>query len=625
MNKYINKIFLTSVITLAGMLGATSCTDYLDKSPYSDIEENDPYKNFKNFQGFTEELYNCIPVVSNSEYHTSFNFGEEDYWEPQELRLFARNIDYGDFWGWTTCYYSYPSSIRGGKANSQECSDKGNLWKLCWYGIRKANIGIANLGNLVSATEEERNLIEGQLYFFRGWFHFMLMQFWGGLPYIDEVIASDAEFRMGRLNYQQTADKAAADFRHAASLLPVDWDKTTAGKLTLGNNNQRINKIMALGYLGKNLLYAGSPLMNQESTGNATYNKEYCRQAAEAFAEALKLCDERYELASFDEYESLFYTHKQNNKINGLKEAIFQENLVEVSSRFRWNQIMDYRPKCLITSGIKVYPTANYVDYFGMKNGLPLDDIDSGFDKTYPWKDRDPRFYKDIVVDGTKCALNTKGNLAEDVQYASLYTGGTYRTYKDPEGIRSGYMMTKFCPLLINDWDGYLSGNIMVLSLMRLADVYLMYAEAVAMANDDIYAKVAGYDLTALEAVNKIRQRAGVDPIADKYLVNVDLFMGELQRERAVELAFEGHRFNDLRRWMLFLQYPYNVKLAVEFDRDMSVSDEDRYADPINNGKVQNWRYSTLIERKLSQKHYWLPFKRDDVNIYPEFKQNPGW
>lgn len=73
MNKYINKIFLTSVITLAGMLGATSCTDYLDKSPYSDIEENDPYKNFKNFQGFTEELYNCIPVVSNSEYHTSFN------------------------------------------------------------------------------------------------------------------------------------------------------------------------------------------------------------------------------------------------------------------------------------------------------------------------------------------------------------------------------------------------------------------------------------------------------------------------------------------------------------------------------------------------------------------------
>ena len=215
MNKYINKIFLTSVITLAGMLGATSCTDYLDKSPYSDIEENDPYKNFKNFQGFTEELYNCIPVVSNSEYHTSFNFGEEDYWEPQELRLFARNIDYGDFWGWTTCYYSYPSSIRGGKANSQERSDKGNLWKLCWYGIRKANIGIANLGNLVSATEEERNLIEGQLYFFRGWFHFMLMEWWGGMPYVDQVLPPDVAPALSRLTWQECAEKCVADFDHA--------------------------------------------------------------------------------------------------------------------------------------------------------------------------------------------------------------------------------------------------------------------------------------------------------------------------------------------------------------------------------------------------------------------------
>ena len=79
-----------------------------------------------------------------------------------------------------------------------------------------------------------------------------------------EPITSKDVYKRQRLNYQQTADKAAADFRHAASLLPVDWDKTTAGKLTLGNNNQRINKIMALGYLGKNLLYAGSPLMNQD-------------------------------------------------------------------------------------------------------------------------------------------------------------------------------------------------------------------------------------------------------------------------------------------------------------------------------------------------------------------------
>lgn len=69
MNKYINKIFLTSVITLAGMLGATSCTDYLDKSPYSDIEENDPYKNFKNFRDLPRNsitvylLYQTVSII----------------------------------------------------------------------------------------------------------------------------------------------------------------------------------------------------------------------------------------------------------------------------------------------------------------------------------------------------------------------------------------------------------------------------------------------------------------------------------------------------------------------------------------------------------------------------------
>ena len=110
MNKYINKIFLTSAFAVVGLLGTTSCTDYLDKSPESDYQANDPYKNFMNFQGFTEELYNCIPVVSNSEYHTCFNYGEDVYWEPQEVRLQTRNVDNGDFWGWTTAYYGYPRS-----------------------------------------------------------------------------------------------------------------------------------------------------------------------------------------------------------------------------------------------------------------------------------------------------------------------------------------------------------------------------------------------------------------------------------------------------------------------------------------------------------------------------------
>ena len=86
---------MMSAIAMAGIMGMTSCTDYLNKAPESDYQDNDPYKNFMNFQGFTEELYNCIPVVSNNKDagHTCFNYGEDEYWEPQEMRMQARSVD----------------------------------------------------------------------------------------------------------------------------------------------------------------------------------------------------------------------------------------------------------------------------------------------------------------------------------------------------------------------------------------------------------------------------------------------------------------------------------------------------------------------------------------------------
>jgi hypothetical protein len=622
-----------SVVLLPGILGLVSCEDYLDKSPQSEISSTEAYKNFKNFQGFTEELYNCIPLVSSSDYHNNWNFGEDEYWESSETRLLAYAIDQGDYWGWNTKAYSWFKTVGDGDYTySQTRSDKGKLWGLSWYGIRKANIGIANLDKLTDATDEEKNLIAGQLYFFRGWFHFMLMQYWGGLPYIDEVLPSAGVVqRLPRLNYQASADKVAADFQKAADLLPEDWDNTKVGESTSGNNNLRINKIMALAYLGKNLLWAGSPLMNDESTGSKSYNTDYCKKAADAFAQSLQLCEStgRYKLADFANYSEIFYTYNQSGKIPGLKESIFMENLAESGNRWRWNQVNDYRPMAINASGIKVNPTANYVDYYGMKNGLPIadpvnTDTESGYDPEYPWKDRDPRFYNDIIFDGIKCALNSNGALAENKQYASLYTGGLYRTSNGTKAVLTGYMNSKFTSKLMNDYDGYKDNNVFVLSFMRLADVYLMYAEATVLGYGSPDSKAGSYGLSAADAVNKIRDRAGVGHVANKFLDNTESFLSEVRRERAVELAFEGHRFVDLRRWMLLLEKPYTLKKAIEFDRAGDVSSTELQANP-ENGHVLNFRETVLLERQLGVKHYWFPFLKSDVNMYKEFKQNPGW
>ena len=126
--------------------------------------------------------------------------------------------------------------------------------------------------------------------------------------------------------------------------------------------------------------------------------------------------------------------------------------------------------------------------------------------------------------------------------------------------------------------------------------------------------------LTALDAVNKIRERAGVADVAAKFTGNKDKFMDEVRRERAVELAFEGHRFNDLRRWLLLDKAPYNIKTSQEFVRAGKF-------DPKNpqNTEVSGFKEKTILTRHFTSKHWWMPLKKKDTSIYPEMFQNPGW
>ena len=605
MKQYIKLLLQGTALLL--MVSLVSCEEYLDKSPDSEVSPTDAFINFTNFQGFVEELYSAVPDITTATWACDWNLGDEVLQKEGAVWLNA-SFDKGDYWSWTNSRWI--SYLDGDKVITGSGDREKALWPNAWYAIRKANLGLENLENLENATQEEKEIIEGQLLFFRAWYHFELMSYWGGLPYVDRVLSSVEQLDLPRLSWHECAEKVGSDFEKAAELLPVDWDNTATGQLTEGKNQNRITKITALAYAGKTYLYAGSPLMNFESTGSKAFNSDYCKKSADIFGKLLKYVDSGetwIKLVDFDDYSSLFYSDGRQT-IPGYPEAIFGCGVEST-----WFSGCAWGPSSLWSepniSGGAVSPNARYVENYGMANGLPIDDPNSGFNPNDPWTGRDPRFYHDIVIDGDQVIKGSAPADKEQYRYARLYNGGASR--KNSDSGRTGYLLRKIVPMTANDVDGF-SNNYMHLSYMRLADVYLMYAEAVLQGYGSATSTASGYNLTAEAAFNKIRTRSGASALSSSY-TSKDKFMDEIVRERAMELGFEGDfRFHDLRRWMLAEKKKYKEKTAIDFDRG-----ED--------GKPINISERVIITRVFDQKHYWLPLKISDVTLYPSFGQNPGW
>lgn len=663
--KHINNIIGIAALSLA--LGLTSCTDYLDKTPDSDVNPETAFKNFTNFQGFVEEIYNCIPNKESCYWCTSFNWGEDEIMNTGggDTHITA-HFDLGDYRHW------YDEQDKGGQqswlnrpGSNPTSTDKfaHSLNGHAWYCVRKANLGLQNLDKMTDATKEEKDFIKGQLLFFRAWWHHQQMEWWGGIPYIDRVLAADEEFNLPRLSFRECAQKCAEDYRAAADLLPDNWDNSTIGKKTLGKNDLRITKVCALGYLGKVLLWAASPLnvvgaeMGASKNGDTyKYDADMARRAAEALGEAIAHIEAGstpYSLAlynyaeddasnrpgygiydhiaakgSANNYSDIFRTTGQSWRMPGSVEAIMRGPMPDINGS-NWNFAKLWGPKVnnLVEHDAIIHmPTANYINYaYGMENGLPLDDPDSGFDPTHPFANRDPRFYHDIMFDGFKFLLTASDD--KEFQYLQMYTGGnmvpTGNPARNADGSRTGYFCQKLVPHQCNKYDGmYNWGGALqtYLPYMRVADIYLLYAEAGAAASGASFQ--AKCSVTAEGAINVLRDRVGAGHVASKFTGDQKKFIDEVRRERACELAFEGFRWQDLQRWLLLTEYPFNIKTRQEFKRvgNYDFENQDpRYAE------VTGWSETVIVERNLSTKHYLLPLKESEVYLYAEYPQNPGW
>ena len=573
----------------------SSCEDYLDKTLKADVNPDAIFTTFPTFQGFVERLQCDVVDFANSPRNgTPWNYGDDinngGY----------KDLQNGNYWSivagsiWTQ--YCYPSNYVRGCAISQ---NRG-IWNNGWGAIRDCNIAIAHFDDLKEATQDEKDVIKGQVYFLRAYFHWQIMKQWGNIPYSDKAFAPTDEMKIPQLSLYATAEKILADFQKSIEFLPVNWDAASYGQATLGINRGRLTKGMVYGYMAEMQLWCGSPLFNGTMTGDYSYNADYCKKAAASAWKVIELANQGvYALDPWETYNDNFKTNNSTEPARS-KEIVFKAIFgTTVSTRSHIESII-----LPAVGGVGRFfsVTQNAVEWFEMQQtGLPIEDPASGFVPLDPWSGRDPRFRNSITVDGDRICESRNDALG----FAKLFTGGRDRGSSSSS---TGFAMRKHTFTTWNSYDNQWGSNATIaVPALRLAEVYLFYAEAANEGYGGPNGKDPSANLTALDAINKVRARANMPGVNAKFH-NQTGFRDRVWNERAVELIFEAKRRDDLRRWHVFHLPKYKDMYSCEFPENHS-SFEKKF----------------VASHFFYEKHYWFPFPQNQVLLYKEWKQNPGW
>jgi starch-binding outer membrane protein, SusD/RagB family len=585
------------VIILFSGLILSSCQEYLERTPEAEVTESDIFGTFTSFQGYVESMYSKVTDYSGG-LITAMNLGGET--NATNAVNSSRLANTGNYLRWVSVTGN--QTLYRTVANSE--NDYG-IWSGSWQGIRTANIALDKLSLLTNATQEERDLIAGQAYFFRAWFHWEIIRSFGGMPYIDRVLQPNDDLNFPRLTYQETTELIVADFDRAIALLPENWDNTVVGGAFQGANAGRATKGAAMAFKAKALLYAGSPLMNKFSGKNYEFDLDYMKRAADAAWEVIKLANQGvYTLVPLSEYRNMFGRNDGNN--TWTTETIFQRmDPRSGSARLQSGHGRIYSPARYSGNASTECVNQFYVDKFEMADGTRYK-VEYDTDNARRWDDRDPRFRQNILVDRDQWGFSSRTLLRT---YFNS-TGNPDERAASSTEYSSPYIVKKYWPMGVNSYDNQMANYRWLTPHMRLADVYLIYAEAVNEAYGPM-GTANNSTLTAVGAINVLRMRAGMpDVSATSYVAaGYDSFRDLVRNERNVELCFEGNYWFDIRRWYI-AHLPEN-KEFIDFQFD------------------NNWTSFTrvpLFTRVFDDpKHYWMPLPIEQTQIFRGFYQNPGW
>lgn len=402
----------------------------------------------------------------------------------------------------------------------------------------------------------------------RALFYFELAKRYGDVPLVKATLEQDEVNKQTRASFDEVIKFVVDECSETAEVLPVSYQKLVY------QETGRVTKGMALALKSRALLYAASPLHNPENNVNAW------KEAAAAAHEVIALgC---YSLPDIDS-DPLY--HKDGaNEVFKSSQLIFERRNNDSDSYERYNLPIGFEGG---RSGNT--PTQSLVDAFEMADGT-LFDWNNPVHKQNPYQNRDPRFYKTIVYHGSKLM-----NTTVDVSY-----GG--RNGLPQEGAtQTGYYVRKYINETVSLKPDNPKRKAHHYILFRYAEILLNYAEAVAnWLGADVVPD--GMTLTARQALNMVRTAAkmpGVTAVGDEFLERV-------LNERRVELAFEDHRFWDIRRLKIG-----HVVENVDGVKLLGTGEYER----VDNVRTRVWE----------DKMYFYPVSKSEYTKNPNLGQNPGW
>lgn len=615
------------ILLLTSLLAFTACEEYLDKSPDLGISEDVVFNNYFSIRGYLDKSYQCVVDYS--------------YWKAQE----ANRAHVGQMSDEAANPYTFTqvtNFINKGIWQNTEVAPEigwtqglvgslnGRVIPNSFLGLRISNRIIEKVPAISILTEQQRTELLGQAYFFRAWFYFEIIRRLGGMPALDKVFSSDDDMDLPRMTYQESTEWLIQQVDKAIELLPHVWPNTETGRPT-----------KVAGYALKEMaaLYASSPLMANpiDRIEDNGYDTEWAKRAAQYAKECLEYIDQtvpKHKMMDGANYKHIFY-HFPNFVSD---ESLWYAN---TAGQFR----VAPRPDVLIFwipirmagaggnySEPNVSVSQNLIDKFETRNGYSATLTSSGwisndpeFDPDNPYENRDPRFHAFILHPGEQYGTYANG----DPNYVCTWEGGADISPAATTGstVRTGYLVKKWLwpeaiPLnRANKNEGY-SRYYWNCIHIRTTQVWLDYAEAMNEAYGPNTIP-AGYTYSAVDAINRVRNRVGMPNVRSERTVNSQAFREAIRDERAVELLLEHNRWFDIRRWMIaesLLSVPNPIK---------GVRAIPSNATPLrpNPGNVFTYQLKDVPEeiRVFERKHYWYPIPRNEANRFMHFKQNPGW